>query len=79
MKNTVKTDFRQFLVYAGQHPWEDAGWQIGFDFGKVQVSIACTPETRGVELMAWGLFLKPLEYVTPAMALEFLERMVRDE
>lgn len=67
---------RRFVKYAGPHPWENEGWQIVLDFGEVQVSIACTPWTTGVELMAWGLFVKPLKNVTPAMALNVLKHLM---
>jgi hypothetical protein len=52
----MTANFSSFLqdhmVYAGPHPsYEDPWWwQIAFDFGKIQVSIASTPYTDGVEL-----------------------------
>jgi len=70
-----KTVLAEFLVNYGPHPWEDAGWQIAFDFGDVQVSIAHVPGaygTHGVELMAWGLFEKPIENVMPWQAFLIL-------
>ena len=70
------TDLNQHLIYAGTHPVEHVGWQITFDFGELQVSIACTPWTTGVELMVWGLFAKPLKNVTPAMALNVLKHLM---
>lgn len=78
MRNMVLADFRKFIVYAGAHPWENAGWQIAFDFGRVQVSVACTPGTKGVELMAWGLFVKPLENVTPSILVDVLKMLMND-
>jgi hypothetical protein len=78
MNKAILADFRRFMVYAGPHPWEDAGWQIAFDFGKVQVSVACTPDTQGVELMAWGLFVKPLKHVTPVILVNVLKRLMND-
>jgi hypothetical protein len=65
------------VVYAGPHPWQDAGWQIALKVGAVDVSIAWTPYTQGVELMAWGLFTKPLEHVTPAQALDVLNYLLQ--
>jgi hypothetical protein len=61
-----------YLTYAGAHLHEDSGWQIVYDFDEVQVSIANTFYTHGVELMVWGMFTWPLEYVTPAQALVIL-------
>ena len=71
-------NLNQYLLYAGTHPWEEEGWQMAFDIFGVQVSIACTPETQGVELMAWGLFMKPLKNVTPVVARRVLERLAFD-
>jgi hypothetical protein len=65
-----------FLLYAGAHPWQGDGWQIAFDFSGIQVSIAYTSKTQGVELMAWGLFMRPLVNVTPAQALNVLSRLM---
>lgn len=75
MKN--KTVLADFCVNAGEHPlWGDPWWQIAFDFGEVQVSIARTPDTDGVELMAHGLADRPLVRVTPALAVMVLDRIL---
>lgn len=67
-----------YLVNAGPHPlfggWP--WWQIAFDFGDVQVSIAETPDTQGVEVMVIGMWEKPMMYATPEMAVEVLDLFV---
>lgn len=73
----TKTVLADFVVYAGPHPWQDAGWQIALRIGMVDVSIACTPSTEGVELMAWGLFARPLTNMTPVMALKVVDLILR--
>jgi len=74
----TKAVLADFLVNAGPHPmWGDEGWQIAFDFGMVQVSIADCPTTEGVELMVHGIGMqRPLTYVTPALAVMVLDRIL---
>jgi hypothetical protein len=45
-------NIRDYCVHAGPHPnYEDSDWwQIAFDFESIQVSIARTPNTDGVEM-----------------------------
>jgi hypothetical protein len=71
----TKAVMADFVVYAGPHPWQDAGWQIALRIGMVDVSIACTSSTEGVELMVWDLFVRPLVNVTPNVALNVLMRL----
>ena len=66
----------EYLVNAGPHPlWGEEGWQIAFDFGSVQVSIAECPNTEGVELMVLQGFERTLvhhKHVTPAQVVDVL-------
>jgi hypothetical protein len=68
----------KYLVNVGTHPvFEYPWWQIAFDFGDVQVSIAETPYTEGVELMVWGMSEKPLTNVTPGIVVNILDLLLQ--
>jgi len=58
------SNIRDYCVYAGPHPsYEDADWwQIAFDFESIQVSIARTPNTDGVEMKVVADYEKPLVF-----------------
>jgi hypothetical protein len=75
---TTTVILADYLVLAGPHPLcEDARWwMIAFDFGGVQVSIEEAPFTVGVEMMVWGMSERPLTNVTPAQAVQVLEKLV---
>ena len=66
-------DLSKYLVSAGPHPmWGDGGWQIAFDFGETQVSIAYWVGAAGVELMVTG---KLSLWVLPATRAEVFDAL----
>lgn len=65
------------VVYVGPHLLAESGWQFAFDFGETVATLCWTPETHGVELMAYGARPLQLEDLDIPGALEVLKGLVK--